>query len=405
MLEKDGLCYPTYGAVSHAHHLLSPHAPKHVAKHCQFKPVAEWAQALRKTSLDKVLLSSELIAWTSRDAVIESCRAVQEHFSVTMIIYVRLQDNMVMASYNQRVKAGWQKSDIENVWQNNLVRFNYWKIIDPWATGLGKVNVVVLPYQKQQFYQGDIRYDFIYRVFGIEKNGGYAMPSENPNLCPTALAILYKLILYKVLSDSGQVSVFDDALLAYSLASERSGQSIFSNQSLLSQARRSDVIRRSSAINDFIAREYLSREEGLLFHDTPPDVNGDWTRPSLTPDDAEVITEYFLNFDPRLEKLLSHKNLEERGAGNAANRETVESPEALVPVSAIGGVERRSARSYLRPRRCSQSPQPTDKPHLLISLHLSVVTVNGYLSCVDANCRDSIVGDYGDRPMSSSSSS
>lgn len=61
-LEKDGLCCPTYGAVSHAHRLLSPHVPQHLAKHWQFKPVAKWAQALRKTPLYKVLLSSERIA-------------------------------------------------------------------------------------------------------------------------------------------------------------------------------------------------------------------------------------------------------------------------------------------------------------------------------------------------------
>ena len=115
LLEKNGLDYPKYGAVSYAHHLLSPHVPKHMAENWRFKSFSEWAEKLKHTPLDTILLSSELIAWASRDQVIEYCQCLKEHFHLTVVIYVRRQDNIIMANYNQLVKAGWQKSAIENV--------------------------------------------------------------------------------------------------------------------------------------------------------------------------------------------------------------------------------------------------------------------------------------------------
>ena len=50
-------------------------------------------------------------------------------------------------------------------------------------------------------------------------------------------------------------------------ASDSADNSIFSSQPLLSEDSRNEIIRRSSAINDFIAREYLAREDGILFFD------------------------------------------------------------------------------------------------------------------------------------------
>ena len=111
------------------------------------------------------------------------------------------------------------------------------------------------------------------------------MPPEDPNPRVTPLATLYKFNSYRVPSGSDQVTLFDDALLVYSLASQRSSRSIFSSQSLLSPAVRSDIIPRSSA---------------------------------------------------------------------------------------IGGVERRSPRLYIRPRRRSQSPQLTQKHHMLNAKRKSV---------------------------------
>ena len=402
-LKKNGLYYPKYGAVSHAHHLLSPHAPKHMAEKWHFKPVSEWAVELKNTPLDKILLSSELIAWASRDQVIEFCECVKEHFHPTVVIYVRRQDNIIMANYNQLVKAGWQKSDIENVWQNNLLKFNYQKIIEPWATCLGNLNVVVRPYEKQQFHRGDIRYDFMYHVFGIEEYEAFAMPPGNPNSRLNVSAISYKLQLYRTISDPAKVALFDDALLSYSVASESADNSIFSSQPLLSEDSRNEIIRRSSAINDFIAREYLAREDGVLFLDPLPVSDGQWTKQSLTLDEAKQITEYVVNFKPELGELLFKKNPQASASIGLSRKAAARFLKISTTPIVIDGVVGRSLVSYFRWGRRSKKSKPRQKPQMLISLHLPAVTVNGYLAEVDENCSDSIVEDYLDKPMSSSS--
>ena len=374
-----------------------------MAENWHFKPVAEWAVELKKTRLDTVLLSSELIAWTSRDQVIEFCHCVKEHFHPTVVIYVRRQDNIIMANYNQLVKAGWQKSEIENVWQNNLLKFNYRKIIEPWATCLGKVNVVVRPYEKQQFHHGDIRRDFMYHVFGIEEYDAYAMPPGNSNPRLNASAISYKLQLYRTISDPSKVALFNDALLSYSVASQSADNSIFSSQPLLSADSRNEIIQRSGAINDFIAREYLGREDGILFLDPLPSSKDQWTKPSLTPDETKQITQYVVSFKPELGELLSKIIRQGSASGSPSGKVAARLFKVSTAPVVIDGVVGRSPVSYIRWRRRSKNSTPKQKPQMLISLHLPVVTVDGYLAVVDENCSDSIVEDYRDRPMASGS--
>jgi hypothetical protein len=403
LLEKNRLCYPEYGSVSNAHHLLSPHAPKHGAEHWHFKAVAEWAVELKKTPLDTVLLSSELMAWASRNQVIEFCQSVKEHFHPTVVIYVRRQDNIIMADYNQQVKAGWEKSAIENVWQNSVLKFNYQKIIDPWAACLGKLNIVVRPYEQQQFHQGDIRYDFMYHVVGTEEYGAYAMPAGNANPRLNASAVSYKLQLYRTISDPSKVALFNDALLSYSASSEGSDSRIFASQPLLSAESCNDIIQRCGATNDFIAREYLGRDDGILFFDPLPSSKDSWAKPGLTPDEAQKITQYVVSFTPELGDLLFKENRRRSAlatpSGKAAGR-FFNAPTAPV---VIDGVVGRSPVSYFRRRRRSKSSKLKQKPQVLISLHLPAVTVDGYLALVDEYCSDSIVEDYVDRPMGSGS--
>ena len=402
-LKKYGLYYPQYGAVSHAHHLLSPHVPQPMAENWHLKPVSEWAVKLKKTPLDTILLSSELMAWASRDQVIEFCQCVKEHFHPTVVIYVRRQDNIIMANYNQLVKAGWQKSEIENVWQRTLLKFNYRKIIDPWAACLGNPNVVVRPYEKQQFHRGDIRYDFMYHVFGVEEYEAFAMPIGNANPRLNASAISYKLQLYRTLSDPAKVALFNDALLSYSASSEGADNSIFSSQPLLSGDSRNEIIRRSGAINDFIAREYLGRDDGVLFLDPLPSSKDQWTKPGLTSDETQKITQYVVNFKPELGELLFKKDTQ-RSASVSPSRKAAGRPfkGATAPI-AINGAVGRSPVSYFRWRRRSKNAKLKQIPQVLISLHLPAVTVDGYLALVDEHCSDSIVEDYRDRPMGSGS--
>jgi hypothetical protein len=400
-LKKIGLYYPKYGAVSHAHHLLSPHTPKHGAEHWDVKSVAEWAVELKKTPLDTVLLSSELMAWASRSQVIEFCQSVKEHFHPTVVIYVRRQDNIIMADYNQLVKAGWQKSAIENVWQNSVLKFNYQKIIDPWAACLGKLNIVVRPYEQQQFHQGDIRQDFMYHVLGTEEYGAYAMPAGNANPRLNASAVSYKLQLYRTISDPSKVALFNDALLSYSASSEGADSSIFASQPLLSAESRNDIIQRCGATNDFIAREYLGRDDGILFFDPLPSSKDPWAKPSLTPDETQKITQYVVSVKPELGDLLFKENRRRSASatpsGKAARR-LFNAPTAPV---VIDGVVRRSPVSYFRWGRRSKNSKPRQTPQMLISLHLPAVTVDGYLAVIDENFSDSIVEDYRDRPMRS----
>ena len=181
LLARNGICYPKLGVKSGAHHLLSPHVPPFLASVWQFIDVSVWAPKLATVSEPIILLSSELIAWAAEDVVRSFCAVLTERFDVKIILYLRRQDNLIMAGYNQQIKAGTQKRDIQAVLAHQLDRFDYAKKLEPWSSMLGDENIIIRPYEKGQFFGGDIRSDFMHHVFGIDVNKDYRVQSENSN--------------------------------------------------------------------------------------------------------------------------------------------------------------------------------------------------------------------------------
>jgi hypothetical protein len=400
-LGREGVSYPSYGAVAHAHHLLSPYSPVALKKIWNFKPVEDWAPKLASTRLDKILLSSELIAWSSEAEIEDFCRKVQEQFDIKVVIYVRRQDNIIMANYNQLVKVGLQQNGLDHVLESDIALFDYLRIISPWAKCLGKENVIVRPYERQQFHRGDIRHDFMHHVFGVEFSAEYELPSKdsNPRLHP--LAIAYKLRLYKVILDPKIVGNFNDALLSYSREADTSDTGILSSQALLSPSVRNDIIDHSSATNQLIARDYLGRKNGILFYDPLPDSGDRWASGNLTGDDVKKINQHIARVSPELLPVLTEAIGKGLSSTDLLRSSSARFLKASQSRSLLGYVTKHSLRSHFQKRRHDGDTDREHKPQMLISLHLPAVTVEGYLPTVKQQFNDTIVEDYIDRPMSS----
>jgi hypothetical protein len=240
-------------------------------------------------------------------------------------------------------------------------------------------------------------------VFGIEEYEEFAMPRGNPNPRLNASAVSYKLQRYRTISDAAKVALFNDALLSYSAALDSADNSIFSSQPLLSEDSRNEIIGRSSAINDYIAREYLAREDGVLFLDPLPSPRGQGTSQSLTADESKQITQYVVDFKPELGELIYKKNVQGSSSIDLSRKAAARLLKIRATPIVIDGVVRRSPVSYFRWGRRSEKSQPRQKQKMLMSLHLPAVTVDGYLAEVDEHCIESIVEDYMDKPMGASS--
>ncbi len=324
VLEAQDIAYPAYGSVAEAHHLLSPHVPPFLKDVWKFKTVAEWAPRLRRSPRSRILVSSELMAWALPMVVEAFCAAALEHFDLRVVIYVRRQDEMIMADFNQLVKSGSQKRELDRVLERQIRRFDYEKLIQPWAASAGNDNVIVRPYERQQFHGGDIRTDFAWHVFGLELSGKFRFSNHNANPRLSLSALEYKLHLNKLLRDAEQSSKFNDALMAYSASEDHSTQDAFSTQSVLPASSRNHILACCAESNAAVARRYMHRVDGRLFLAPPPDESGERESPALAADRRVAITRYIQQSEPRLITLLCRSVEQTPASEKRLHREAVE---------------------------------------------------------------------------------
>jgi len=303
LLLNYDICYPDVGVQSGAHHLLSPHVPPFLKDSWKFIDVKTWAPKITKCAQSKILLSSELMAWTSADIATDFCEVLKEYFEPKVVIYLRRQDNLIMAGYNQQIKAGTQIRDIYAVLENQFSRFDYEKKLEPWVCSLGESNIIVRPYERQQFFHGDLRKDFMHHVFGLEVSEQFQIDDQNRNPRLSLLTMEYKRFINNLM-DSSLSMKFNDILLRHSAAVDSVSTVAFSDQAILSPLARLDILRRSAGTNDMIARKYLGRSDGRIFYDAEPDVDKIFTAIELSEEDINKISQYIQENEPNLMKVL-----------------------------------------------------------------------------------------------------
>ncbi len=306
-LGEMGISYPERGTMSNAHHLLSPHIPRFLEDQWQFETVDEWAPVLAEESVGNVLLSSELMAWADEARARKFCAQVSAWFDLHVVCYVRRQDNIIMASYNQQIKAGPQRRRIDLIFRKQMERFDYPRILAPWADSLEPGKVIVRPYERQQFHGEDIRRDFMYHVFGAELGEQFDLHQGNSNPRLSLAAGEYKRMVNCLIEDAEQNGRFNDLLMQYSAEVDASSTSVFSNQAVLSPEQRLEVIESCRKGNELVARLFLGRGDGALFVEPEPSADDAWQGNDLSVKTAASITAYLNREDPELIRQLGHQ--------------------------------------------------------------------------------------------------
>lgn len=394
-LRRTGISYPKYGMVAHAHHLLSPYVPPDLRDKWDFMSVAEWAPKLQKVGTDTILLSSELIAWASPEDVLDFCRNVSRVFDLRVVIYLRRQDDMIMANYNQLVKGGSQENELEEVIEKDIAQFDYLRIIEPWATSVGRDNIVVRPYEKQQFYAGDICRDFMYHVFGVDTGSEFSLPQGDPNPRFSPAALEYKRQLNRFIQNPVKSARFNKVLLRYSADSDPSAGQSPGSSSLLSPSERRRILERSRPVNRAIARDYLQRDDGLLFDESIPEGDASWVRPQLTDEAAADITRFIQAHDGRAYRRLVATACKAEDPLRPVQTQAAKFFRACIPGELLARERRRGFRT-----KKPQNSLAVEDRLLAISVHLPLVTVDGYEALLKRHFGSELVMDYHDRPLS-----
>ncbi len=87
---------------------------------------------------------------------------------ITVVIYLRRQDQLLLSTFSTSVKAGNTKPisipDAETIQRSPqlIKRYEYYSLCQRWASVFGKKNILVRPYETSQLFKGDIVSDFLH---------------------------------------------------------------------------------------------------------------------------------------------------------------------------------------------------------------------------------------------------
>ena len=299
-MEKQGVAYPRLGEIEGAHHLLSPHVPRFLRNTWKFKSVDDWAPELATTDVDSILLSSELMSRATPNELLPFCESIMKWFVPKVVIYVRRQDDIIMASYNQHIKSGLQKRQLTDVYQKMIPKFDYEALLSPWEDVVGRENIIVRPYEKVQFFDGDLRKDFLKNVLGINVHDSFTFDRTNPNPSLTKVPGEYLRMINNVVADPARKERFRDLLLDLTLNPDKRVDWPRNYEPYLPKDIRRAIIRESDASNLVIVKKYMDQGDRMLFLDPVPEGTDTWEGNRLPQQMVSSLSAYLAEKDPEL---------------------------------------------------------------------------------------------------------
>ena len=155
--------------------------------------------------------------------------------------------------------------------KNNKYYGNYRLLIDRWSEHFGKENILVRPYEPQQ-NTPDIVSDLLKTI------GFSCGDSQRPALIgrDNESVSAYALGLIEVFQRARIDDELRNQLIAYVMSLPVENEKV----SLISPEFRLKLVENELADYEYIAREYLGREDGRLFYESLPVPDPNWMAPA-----------------------------------------------------------------------------------------------------------------------------
>ena len=166
---KHGYHYPQIDPNDeerHHHHNIAWQVRNHKRYSPQDGKIDDLLREIERVRAPRVIISSEEFSQSNLPEI-RKLAQVFEAYDVTVIVYLRRQDQYLQAVWAQGVKSGKQydrftdwlekkvfeqaisgtpTKDRRSIW----VRLNYWQTIADWASVFGEGNIRVRPYERSQ---------------------------------------------------------------------------------------------------------------------------------------------------------------------------------------------------------------------------------------------------------------
>ncbi len=279
ILSKSGIYYPITGRGEYyQHHLLFAPICEY-SESVGFTPRKTWDENLSELNSEinsrdetTIVLSSELLTWGVDFA---SLAMLKELFhEITVIIYLRRQDEYVESKYEQSIKSlGYSKQfDISDA---NIP--DYYQLLKKWLIFVNNPeNIIVRPYEYGQLYKGSLYQDFWQHALSMEFSDDYTIPKQHKvNSGLTRNSLEFQRLI-NACTHQPQCNRFLSSVYAYSLSESIAASEPFNSKEILSPQERIEILDSVKVINHNIARDFLQRDDLPLFYEEPPTSNSVW---------------------------------------------------------------------------------------------------------------------------------
>ncbi len=240
--------------------------------------VNQFRQALEQSEAKNIILSCE--NFSLHPDTIQPLTFLLKNFDVQIIVYLRRQDNYLESLYTEFINGGWRKltEEVDSFFYNHIgiygiIERDYNQLLAPWSQAFSSENILVRPFEIQQFHNHDLVKDF-FNATNLPWNNEYDYPKN------TTKNISSDIQINKILLDLNRIPLertyYQEALnLIFGEHFKTSSQAekhFFSSPGL-----RHQIIQEYAEGNNLVARNYLARTNGKLFYDPEPDPDEPFT--------------------------------------------------------------------------------------------------------------------------------
>lgn len=284
VLEEKGICYPDFQfpfpgiAFNRNAHFLIQRVYDHKKKRMRQEEKQIFETGFQKLeefleNHDTVVLSEESI-WNEKEMTTKKFEKIRKKLSdmnatLKVIVYLRRQDLLMPSYWAQLVKSRLTLSFEEFISSGSYKRYrvDYAKRLEEISTAIGKENVIVRVYEKQQFEGSNhtLISDFLH-LFHLPLTEEFQITDSMRNARLQKRSLELKRILNQnpVYQDkkSFLIPLLEQIQFEKEITNFPVKEYYFSSEEQLS------FLKLFEESNQQVAKEYLNRKDGILFKDT-----------------------------------------------------------------------------------------------------------------------------------------
>lgn len=305
-LEKLGYVYPLFSSHMVNHHFLflwNVHQAAALSWN-NGSAIVEKVNLLNELLCQQLPLFPQNNIILSHESLIYNADKLIERFlpdfHVKVIAYFRRMDHYVESFYGELVSNGSESETIDVHMQNKLqpVYMSRYAMIKKLENKIGKENIIIRPFERAQLKNKNILEDFL-SLIGVEDMTAFDMEQQDLNPALPTAAINFIQKLHHAFAERNYFSMARKVASNLKPLARRAGDK--KQGSLLSYDQRMMLIEKTKHLDERIAREYLHREDGVLFYEALPDPSLRPAKDVLSADEiAELMAEFLLAYPPRL---------------------------------------------------------------------------------------------------------